>query len=92
MLGFRSFDFDQLIGGRSLKASMAGFLALFVLNLIFALGANMLFGGTSPEHIGDPLRSAYSLFKVFTVEGWHEIPDDLKKNRADDVQVMLLRV
>ena len=52
----------------------------------------MLFGGTSPEHIGDPLRSAYSLFKVFTVEGWHEIPDDLKKNGADDVQVMLLRV
>lgn len=77
---------------RALKASMAVFLTLFVLNLIFALGANILFGGTSQEHFGDPLRSAYSLFKVFTVEGWYEIPDALKEGGADDLEVMLLRV
>ena len=76
---------------RALKASMAVFLTLFVLNLIFALGANILFGGISPEHFGDPLRSAYSLFKVFTVEGWYEIPDDLKAGGANDAEVMLLR-
>lgn len=67
------------------------FLTLFVLNLIFALGANILFGAISAEHFGDPLRSAYSLFKVFTVEGWHEMPDDLKEAGAADAEVMLLR-
>ena len=77
---------------RALKASMAVFLTLFVLNLIFALGANILFGGISSEYFGDPLRSAYSLFKVFTVEGWYEIPDDLKAKGAEDVEVMLLRI
>ena len=76
---------------RALKASMAVFLTLFVLNLIFALGANILFGAISAEHFGDPLRSAYSLFKVFTVEGWYEIPDDLKLAGAADAEVMLLR-
>lgn len=26
-------------------------------------------------YFGTPLRSIYSIFRVFTVEGWYEIPD-----------------
>ena len=60
---------------RSLRASVAVFVVLFVLNLILAMGANYLFGDLAPEYFGDPLIAFYSLFKVFTVEGWYEIPE-----------------
>ena len=62
---------------RSLKASVGIFLVLFILNLITAMGANGLFGKYAPEYFGDPYISFYSMFKVFTIEGWYEIPDYL---------------
>lgn len=65
---------------RALRASIGVFVVLLVLNLIMAMGANLLFGEKHPEHFGDPLIANYTLFKVFTVEGWYEIPDEL----ADD--------
>lgn len=60
---------------RACKASIGVFLALAILNITLALTATMLFGKISPEHFGDPLKSAYSLLKMFTIEGWYEIPD-----------------
>ena len=41
------------------------------------MGANILFGKRSPEYFGNPLIASYTLFKVFTIEGWHEIPDEI---------------
>ena len=68
---------DHLLRGvsRACKASIGVFLALAILNITLALTATMLFGKISPEHFGDPLKSAYSLLKMFTIEGWYEIPD-----------------
>ena len=59
---------------RALRASVGVFLAILLLNVILALGATELFGEFDPEHFGNPLMSSYSLFQVFTVEGWYEIP------------------
>ena len=59
---------------RALRASVGVFLAILLLNIILALGATELFGEFDPEHFGNPLMSSYSLFQVFTVEGWYEIP------------------
>lgn len=75
---------DHLVAGirRALRASVGVFLALAVVNFILATGASFLFGELAPEHFGNPLMSLYSLFKVFTVEGWYEIPD-LLAERAD---------
>jgi voltage-gated sodium channel len=78
MRGFRFIpDRDRLWSGvrRALRASVGVFLALVIYNVILGLGANALFAGVAPEHFGDPLRSMYSLFKVFTVEGWFDVPD-----------------
>ncbi len=60
---------------RSTKASVSVFLAILLLNLLFAMGATFLFGELAPEFFGNPLKSWYALFKVFTVEGWYEVPD-----------------
>jgi voltage-gated sodium channel len=76
---------------RALKASAAVFLTLLVLNIILAMGANALFGDVAPKHFGDPLKSAYTLFKVFTVEGWYEIPEEMAANGEDGGLVNMVR-
>ena len=76
---------------RALKASVAVFLVLFVLNLILAMGANQLFSDVAPEYFGNPLLAFYSLFKVFTIEGWYEIPDQVAQRGATGDVVLLLR-
>jgi voltage-gated sodium channel len=62
---------------RALRASIGVFLALFLINLILAVIATLLFRDVDPEHFGDPLISGYSIFQVFTVEGWNEISEEL---------------
>lgn len=76
---------------RSLKASVGVFLVLILLNLILAMGANLLFKDYAPEHFGDPYVSYYSMFKVFTIEGWFEIPDELASRGLDDWHLFLVR-
>lgn len=77
---------------RSLKASVGIFAILFILNLAFAMGATMLFQQDAPEYFGNPLTSMYSLFKVFTIEGWYEIPDVLAEKGMSDGTILLMRL
>lgn len=77
--------------GRALRASVGIFAALFILNFSLAMGGTMLFGKIAPEHFGTPLRSAYSLFKVFTVEGWYEIPDALEEKGISESLIWVVR-
>ncbi len=76
---------------RSLKASVGIFLVLFVLNLILAMGANILFGEIAPEYFGNPLIALYSMFKVFTVEGWYEVPEVLAEQGQLGYMIGLVR-
>ncbi len=76
---------------RALKASVGVFLVLLGLNLILAMGANMLFHTVAPQYFGDPILSIYSMFKVFTIEGWYEIPDQLADEGISTTYLVLMR-
>ena len=76
---------------RSLRASVGIFLVLFILNLIAAMGANWLFKELAPHHFGDPYVAFYSMFKVFTIEGWYEIPDELALQGVGEGTLLLIR-
>lgn len=76
---------------RALKASVGVFLVLLGLNLILAMGANMLFHDVAPQYFGDPILSIYSMFKVFTIEGWYEIPDELAGEGISTGHLVLMR-
>lgn len=69
-------DRQRLVAGiyRSLKASVGIFLAVVLFNFILALGASMLFGELAPEYFGNPFIACFSMFQIFTVEGWYEVP------------------
>lgn len=66
--------------GRALKASVFVFIALFMLNFLLALLSCHLFGHLAPQFFGDPLISSYSIFQMFTLEGWNEIPATIANN------------
>ncbi|MEM8961682.1 MAG: ion transporter [Acidobacteriota bacterium] len=85
---------DHLVDGigRALKASVGVFLALFLVNVILAVLATLLFGELAPEHFGNPIMAAYSIFKVFTLEGWYEIPDLLSERAKDPVWAVIARL
>ena len=70
---------ERLIIGiqRALKTSVFVLFGFLVYNFIISILSCFLFKDMSPELFGDPLRSFYSIFKIFTVEGWYEVPDAL---------------
>ena len=77
-------NLDHLVVGvrRALRASVGVFLALFLVNLILAVMATLMFRELDPQHFGNPLASGYSIFQVFTVEGWNEIAEGLVDRAA----------
>jgi voltage-gated sodium channel len=86
---FRLFRFlkfipnrDHLMMGipRALKASVGVFFALVLINLILSLSAMFLFRQEAPEYFGDPFTASYTMFRVFTIEGWYEIPNTIAQH------------
>ncbi|MEO0894954.1 MAG: ion transporter [Bacteroidota bacterium] len=72
-------NIDELVAGirRALKASVFVLLAFFVYSFIISLISCRLFQHISPQMFGDPIISLYHIFKVFTIEGWYEVPDQV---------------
>lgn len=70
-------NIENLLSGifRALKSSVLIIFAFLIFNFIFAILSFSFFAEIAPEHFGNPLISFYTTFKVFTIEGWYEIPD-----------------
>lgn len=70
-------NIDRLLSGlkRAFKASAFVFLGLGIYNFLLAVLTCQLFREIDPTHFGNPLLAYYSVFRIFTVEGWNDIPD-----------------
>lgn len=88
---FKFFRFIKFIPGiedllkgirRALKDSVLVLMGFFVYEFIISIFSCHLFKDISPEYFGDPLLSFYSTFRVFTVEGWYEIPEAITLNTS----------
>ena len=83
---FRFFKFIPNVGGliadvkRALDTSL--FILIGFLIYIFIVGtlSFYLFNGSSTDFFSTPTISLYSTFKIFTIEGWYEIPEDICAN------------
>lgn len=70
--------------GRAMKASILILLALFFLNFMLSIFTCHMYAEIAPKYFGNPLISAYSIFQLFTIEGWNEIPGEIAKNTPED--------
>ena len=62
------------------KASFIVTIGLIVLLLVFSIITTFLFGSFAPEYFGDPGLSVYSIFRLFTIEGWYDMPEAIAIN------------
>ncbi|NJC24956.1 ion transporter [Neolewinella antarctica] len=66
--------------GRAIKASIFVLAALVFLNFMLAILTCHFYARIAPEYFGNPLVSIYSIFQMFTLEGWNEIPAAITNN------------
>ena len=61
--------------GVAMKHSYAVFVGLFVMIITFSMIGCVLFKNVAPDYFSTPLDAIYTTFRIFTGEGWNEIPD-----------------
>lgn len=59
----------------AMRQSYAILLCFLVIIVIFGMINCSLFKDLAPKYFATPLDSIYSVFRLFTVEGWYDIPD-----------------
>lgn len=67
--------------GRALKASVFVLGVLVFLIFMLAIITCHFYAEIAPQYFGNPLVSIYSVFQLFTMEGWNEIPAAIVNNR-----------
>lgn len=86
---FRFFKFipniEQLMAGiqKALKASVFVFTGFIIYIFIIGIFSFYLFQDSESTYFENPLISLYSTFKIFTIEGWFEIPEQVVQNYND---------
>ena len=86
---------DKVFKGfkRAAKSSILILIAFGVFNIIVAVFSTFIYKSCSPELFGNPLISLYNIFKVFTIEGWYEIPDTIIENSTfNQYQIFFTRL
>lgn len=72
-------NIDHLLKGvqNALKSSVVVFLGFFIYVFVIGILSNALFEDASDIFFGTPVQSFYTVFKLFTIEGWYEIPESI---------------
>ncbi|MEM6804914.1 MAG: ion transporter [Bacteroidota bacterium] len=70
-------NMEELLAGirRAFKASVFVVIAFVVFGFVISMISTKLFGKVAPDLFGDPVVSFYNIFKVFTIEGWFDVPE-----------------
>lgn len=78
-------DVGALIDGvqRALKASVFILIGFLIYIFVIGLLSFYLFQASGSEYFTNPMISLYSTFKIFTVEGWFEIPEQIIEGYSD---------
>ena len=63
--------------GRALRTSVFVILLFFVYIFIVGILSFQLFHETGSGYFDDPMIAMYSTFKIFTIEGWFEVPETI---------------
>ena len=80
---------DSLINGVKLafKASYIVAIGLIVLLVVVSIITTFLFESVAPQYFGNPALSVYSIFRLFTIEGWYDMPEAIAMNGGATIAV-----
>lgn len=71
----------------AMRQSRAILIGFAVIILTFSLIGCSLFSSYSKEFFGTPSEALYSTFRLFTIEGWYEIPDAVTETMSPTATV-----
>lgn len=80
----------ELLNGikMAIKSSLLVCVAFSITLLVVAILTTTLFGNICPEHFGNTGISLYSIFRLFTIEGWYDLPDKIAANSSVAIGVL----
>lgn len=68
--------------GVAIKTSFIVCVAFSIMLLIIAILSTTLYGKITPDLFGDPGLSLFTIFRLFTGDGWSEIPTQIAANSS----------
>lgn len=72
-----------LINFKLVVRSCVGILVgLSILIFLLSIILSSLYGNIVPEYFGNPLESIYSVFRLFSIEGWYDIPNAIAEHSS----------
>lgn len=90
---FRMLEFipnvERLIKGirMAVKASSLVTIGFAVILLVFSIITTFIFGPSAPHYFGNPALSVYSIFRLFTIEGWYDMPEAIAESSGTGMAV-----
>ena len=76
----------------AVQQSYAILLIFCIIIVTFALIGCCLFDDYAPAFFATPLDAIYSTFRLFSIEGWYEIPDAVASGMGNPIGVHLVRL
>ena len=78
-------NIEKLLKGLKLafRASLLVMVAFVVFLVVFSILSFTIFGRVAPEFFGNPGISLYSIFRLFSIEGWYELPDTIAAHGSE---------
>lgn len=64
------------------RASIGVIVGIFILIFIISIILSSLYSKIAPEYFGNPIESIYTVFRMFTIEGWYDIPNAIADNTS----------
>lgn len=65
-----------------LRSCIGILVGLSIMIFLLSIILSSLYGTMVPEYFGNPLESIYSVFRLFSIEGWYDIPDAIAQHSS----------
>lgn len=72
-------NYDKLLYNIKIafKTTSELFIGLLCVMIVLSLLLTTIYSETSVEYFGNPFKTMYSIFRLFTLEGWYDIPNEI---------------
>ena len=83
-------NIQSMIAGvhRAIRSSSVIIVSFAVVLFAASVVSCAMFNSIAPEFFETPVKSLYSIFRLFTIEGWYEIPDAISANSTTTISVL----
>ena len=76
----------------AMRQSYGVMLGFLIIIITFALLGSCMFRDAAPQYFDTPLNAIYTTFRMFTIEGWYDVPDAVAQGMDSPILFHLVRL